>query len=275
MCRMFAVRASHVVDAVSDLKLAKHSLCSQCRCDMLLRDHSDGWGVVSFHGANVRLARQPEPAYEDVRFDEAIRACRSKTIVAHVRRASRGVRKLENCHPFVCGRWAFAHNGTLTAVESLRRPLLREISSQLRRKIQGETDSELIFHWLLQRLAKHRAIEGDRCVSLSRMRSAVASGIVELNQRNIESESTMPTPRPALLNTLLTNGNVMVGTRFGNSMFYLPTRKTDPTGIPRRTIAIASEPTDSRRWKEIPEGSVFSIDTRLSWKCEAMIEMNV
>ncbi len=267
---MFAVRASHVVDAIKELKTAKRSLCNQSRCDLTLRDHSDGWGLVSYHGANVCWHREPEPAYQDDRFDAAIRQTLSKTMIAHVRRASRGERKRVNCHPFVFGRWTFAHNGTLTALDQLRDELTGEVSKRLRKNILGETDSELMFYWLLQRLTDSGAIIGDRCVRLARMRLSLASGIVELDRRNAAAEESSESERVARLNVFLTNGNVLVGTRLRNSLHWFAGQTARVAGDPRRWITVASEPTDSRRWKEVPDGSVYSIASDLDWVCQPM-----
>lgn len=266
---MFAVRASHVVDAVKELRSAKHSLHAQSRCDLTRRDHSDGWGLVSYHGDHVRWHRESEPAYQDTRFDAAIRQSLSKTIVAHVRRASRGERRQVNCHPFVFGRWTFAHNGTLTAVDQLREGLSREVSKRLRKNIIGETDSELIFYWLLQRLVDSGAINGNKCIRLTRMRSTIAAGLLELERRNADVESSDETDRVARLNFILTNGTVLVGTRFRNSLVWFRGTSGRERGHPRQWIAIASEPTDSRRWKEVADGSVFSVSSDVKWTCES------
>lgn len=267
---MFAVRASHVVDAFQELRSARHSLYAQSRCDLTRRDHSDGWGLVSYHGDNVRWHREAEAAYLDARFEAAIRQSLSKTIVAHVRRASRGERRQANCHPFIYGRWTFAHNGTLTAVDQLRESLSREVSKRLRKNIVGETDSELIFYWLLQRLVDSGAIVGNKCIRLTRMRSTIAAGLLELEQRNAEAESSTDADRVARLNFILTNGTVLVGTRFRNSLFRFFGTSDRERGHPRQWIAIASEPTDSRRWKEITDGSVFSVSSDLNWTCESL-----
>lgn len=267
---MFAVRASHVGDSFKELRSAKHSLHSQSRCDLTRRDHSDGWGVASYHGDHVRWHREPEPAYQDERFDAATRQSLSKTIVAHVRRASRGDRRLVNCHPFVHGRWTFAHNGTLTAVDRLRDEMYGEISQRLRKNILGETDSELIFYWLLQRLGDSGAIVGHKCVRLTRMRSAVAEGLLELERRNALAQSSHDSEAVARLNFILTNGSVLVGTRFRNSLFWFRGRTQRERGLPRQWIAIASEPTDSRRWNEIADKSVFSVSSDLEWACQPL-----
>lgn len=263
MCRMFAVRASHAGEVVGDLLLAEHSLYVQSQCDLTRRDHSDGWGMASYHGDSIRGVRRSSAAHQDEQFAIASRSKRATTVLAHVRRASKGLPKLENCHPFVWGRWAFMHNGTLTAVESLRPEMLRQMDSTLQSLILGETDSELMFYWLMQRLMDAEAIEGARCKSLSRLRRTLANSIALLDELNQNAEAERDSKLVAKLNVVLTNGSVLIATRLRNSLHYLQVEYPRPGKLPHRAISIASEPTDARPWQEIPNGSVISISSRL------------
>ena len=72
----------------------------------------------------------------------------SPLLVSHVRRKTVGETSLVNTHPFERGRWVFAHNGTVEDVAWLRAQTSRERLAEVR----GETDSELLFAWLLTRL---------------------------------------------------------------------------------------------------------------------------
>ena len=77
---------------------------------------------------------------------------KSHNVIAHVRKATVGNVKLENCHPFVrelWGRyWVFAHNGDLKGYAPHLHGAFRPV---------GDTDSEQAFCWLLQELAKSHA----------------------------------------------------------------------------------------------------------------------
>ncbi len=80
--------------------------------------HGDGWGIVTWnHGAPVYLGREPNDAFTDPLFDEACAKGEamgvSSPLIAHLRKASVGLKVIENTHPFVQGEWAFAHNGTI------------------------------------------------------------------------------------------------------------------------------------------------------------------
>jgi glutamine amidotransferase len=110
--------------------------------------HDDGWGIAFFEnrGCRVFLDHQPavtSPVARLVR-DYPIR---SKNVIAHIRKATRGEVALENTHPFareLWGRyWIFAHNGTLAHylpnLDGTYQPV-------------GRTDSETAFCHLLQTL---------------------------------------------------------------------------------------------------------------------------
>lgn len=109
----------------------------------------DGWGVAYFARRDVLLLREAEPAADSpmVRF-LARCAPRSRLIVSHVRRATRGKRSLENTQPFVrylAGRaHVFAHNGFVADPGPI------PAGTSLRPT--GETDSERLFALLLSKL---------------------------------------------------------------------------------------------------------------------------
>jgi predicted glutamine amidotransferase len=191
-------------------------------------------------------------------------------VIAHVRRASKGIPKLVNSHPFVFGQWVFAHNGTLTALDAIRDGMLREIPARLKSQIEGETDSELMFYWLLRRLEVDKAIEGNNCLSLSRMRETIATEILELDRRNLVAEAKNQRDEQARLNVFLSNGSVFLGTRLRNTMFYLEQRADRTGDRPFRSFSLASEPPDSRPWQEVPDRSVFSISSSLKWTLQPL-----
>ncbi|MGC2166248.1 MAG: class II glutamine amidotransferase [Gallionella sp.] len=110
--------------------------------------HADGWGIAFFEDKGVRLFLDPLPSAQSP-IAELVRnyPIRSLNVVAHIRKATQGVVTLENTHPFMrelWGRyWVFAHNGNLPQFQ----PHLDGSFLPV-----GNTDSELIFCWLLQSL---------------------------------------------------------------------------------------------------------------------------
>lgn len=110
--------------------------------------HRDGWGIAFYEGRGARCFHDPEPsASSDIARLLRNYPIRSRTVIAHVRRANRGRVALENTHPFtreLWGRsWTFAHNGQLKGVKRRKLIYYRPI---------GGTDSEHAFCWILDRL---------------------------------------------------------------------------------------------------------------------------
>ncbi len=110
--------------------------------------HADGRGIAFFEGPGCRVFLDSKPAVESP-VAELVRsyAIRSMNVIAHIRKATKGVVALENTHPFLrelWGRyWIFAHNGAL-----------ENFSPRLTWHYQpvGHTDSELAFCYLLETL---------------------------------------------------------------------------------------------------------------------------
>lgn len=121
--------------------------------------HADGWGIAFFEsdgeapGKGVRCFIDKDSASTSV-LATMLRTTpiKSHNVIAHVRKATVGAVKLENCHPFVrelWGRyWVFAHNGDLKDYAPPLHGHFRPV---------GTTDSELAFCWLMQELSKSHA----------------------------------------------------------------------------------------------------------------------
>jgi glutamine amidotransferase len=114
-------------------------------------DHVDGWGVAFHEGERCEVTVEDTPAAESALARHlGQHPKRARNILAHIRKATQGVRSVENCHPFRrewAGRtWVFAHNGCLKDFH----PALDGSFTPA-----GETDSERAFCWLMQRLQQH------------------------------------------------------------------------------------------------------------------------
>ena len=116
-------------------------------------EHADGWGLASFipgghlDRPSLTLLREEAPAAFSALADQlADRSPRALVSIAHIRKATRGVVALENCHPFARSwggqTWVFAHNGDLQGV----------IPEGDRYQPFGSTDSEAAFCWILEQL---------------------------------------------------------------------------------------------------------------------------
>jgi len=89
------------------------------------------------------------PAWSDCNLKSLCRQISSGLFLAHVRAATGGHTNRDNCHPFVCGRWSFMHNGQIGGFERLRRGLEHSLPDTLYGARHGATDSELFFLMML------------------------------------------------------------------------------------------------------------------------------
>lgn len=110
--------------------------------------HADGWGIAFFEGPGVRVFLDDKPSSESPVADLVRRyPIKSENVIAHIRKATQGEIRLENCHPFVremWGRyWIFAHNGDLKSFAPPAGHFYRPV---------GGTDSERAFCHILETL---------------------------------------------------------------------------------------------------------------------------
>lgn len=245
---------------------AQNALLMQSESDCLRQAHADGWGAAFYHDELLELERQAFPAFEDPHFSSTAERICAEAVVAHVRLATVGTPNEANCHPFVFGNWSFAHHGTVSAFAELKQELANETDPVLQARRLGETDSEQLFYWLLSRI---RAAGFD----LSNCPSAVdIAEVVACSVRQIASRCRQAGAIEAKLNIVLTNGHVMVATRWNNDLFAAIRRGLNDCeicgichvnqngGHEYRAVVIASEELSDEPWVEVPNYSVVTID---------------
>ena len=136
---------------VSLPKLAEHGRISGT--------YNDGWGVGYYEGADVRLMKD-SAAVGDSEWIQFIAGhdLRSRLVIAHTRKATRGTRSYPNAQPFVrelAGRaHLFAHNGDLPGI------FKSNAFQPYRFNPIGETNSELAFCVLLDQMAAIWTVPG-------------------------------------------------------------------------------------------------------------------
>lgn len=141
MCRLFGLRANRPVDLEFSLVGATKNFAS------LGRRNPDGFGIGRYHQKQPITYKSTDQADECSALPGISRYL-SKVWIAHVRHATAGGLDVKNCHPFRQESWLFAHNGSIDGVDAV----LEMLDESRRSVIEGETDSEVYFQWVLQNI---------------------------------------------------------------------------------------------------------------------------
>jgi glutamine amidotransferase len=245
MCRLLGAVSAEIVDHHHALRAAPTSLAA------LSPDHPHGWGLALSDGRRGwDLHKSPTCALDDPRFGDLART-RARVLVAHVRKKTVGPASLGNTHPFQRGRWIFAHNGTLHDTG----PLERRTSGPRRAELEGDTDSERLFAFLLSAI--------DRAGGAAGVRRA-APGAVDRALRAAIDEVTASVGFGAA-NFLCSDGEALYAHRHGRSLHVLERR-----GM----VLLASETIGEGPWQEMGDGDLLRVDVgrepRVRWLTEGV-----
>jgi len=271
VCRLYGFRANEPTKVECSLIHAQNALLLQSRSDMMGREHADGWGLASYANGDLHVEHRDTAAFADVQFSTAVERIYAKTVIAHVRKATVGGTSAFNTHPFRYGRWTFAHNGTVSGFEQLKEQMARETAPRLQGFRRGTTDSEQTFLWILTRMERDGLDPDGGTTDAAALADTLGKAVRTLHDRS-EKLGSKETPR---LNFLLTNGQVMVASRWNHTLHRLErdgVHDCEICGIPHvehdakrryRAVAIASEPITHEAWHEMDNGTIVSVDEDL------------
>ncbi|WGS54713.1 class II glutamine amidotransferase [Paraburkholderia sp. D15] len=146
MCQLLALSCAEPTDV-------SFSLTGFAARGGLTDHHVDGWGVAFYEDRACRVFVDDKPACQSpVATFLQRNPIKSRNVVAHIRKATQGGARVENCHPFMRElrgqQWVFAHNGDL-------RPLGEPEAGPY--APVGTTDSEAAFCFVMNRLYAHFA----------------------------------------------------------------------------------------------------------------------
>ena len=205
--------------------------------------NADGFGLGWYpeEGGEPARYRRAVPIWTDPNLPELAAAIRSRAVLAAVRDATAGTGHEETAvAPFRDGRHLFSHNGSIpdwprlpadleSAADPASDPAPDSLSPADLLSLGARSDTALL--WLLIYRELRRGVPAERAVATVIARVA----------------AVRPTAR---LNLLLTDGQNVVATRYGDSLWY----RTGPG-----SILVASEPDDEapEAWRELPPDTLL------------------
>ncbi|MGD0818404.1 MAG: class II glutamine amidotransferase [Methanomassiliicoccales archaeon] len=171
MCRIFVMAAAADVPPAIKSRLLREFFQSSAET------YSGGWGIGYFTDEGTMVVKEPIKATDSFALAGAIRRAEPGFIMAHVRNPTSGDKNVLNTHPFQKDGWLFSHNGTLGNPHGLKARLLERYSEDL----QGDTDSEIMFHYLLQRIEQAGEAEAGILAAIREMSRDQSEGTSSLN----------------------------------------------------------------------------------------------
>ncbi len=258
MCRLFGLYANKLVNVYFSFFEARKSLKKQSY------RNPHGWGIAWFNGSEWKLYKEPQPLYKSSEAKELIKEVSGIIIISHVRYATHGKPKKENTHPWLykdC--YVFAHNGSINDREKLL-----SLLSQNYKDLEGETDSEALFHLIVQETEN----SGDFIEGVKR-------AIAKINSNNIYYTS---------LNFVASDGRKLYALRYARknldyyTIYYLKRPREDlkiervsertaqlikmKLEVGEKAVVVASEKLteEEEKWDEIPNKYMLIVNEDLN-----------
>ncbi|MEM9193777.1 MAG: class II glutamine amidotransferase [Myxococcota bacterium] len=268
MCRLFGFRS------VIRSQVHRSLLAADNALGKLSNDHPDGWGVAYYIDGSPHVTRSPTTALGDQLFHRVSGVVASETVLAHVRKATKGELNVLNCHPFQYGRWTFAHNGDIPNFADTKAELVDLVDPGLRRYILGDTDSEVVFSIFLTQL--RRAAPLSNHYAIEEVANALRESLFlirDICDGDDEKDE-------ALLTMIVTDGTTMAGVQSGKELYW-STHKTrcgdraecphlsEECEAPRESghvnhLLFSSEPIAGENvWRKMEKNEVVGVDWRM------------
>jgi predicted glutamine amidotransferase len=263
MYRLYGFLATDATRLECSLVSAQNALIVQSDRDGRGVRNADGWGIAHWVGQDKEVIKNTMPAFADKQFVEIASSIWSEAAIAHFRAATVGGVSGQNTHPFTFGPWGFAHNGTVDDFEYVATRLdIGPFGPPV-----GQTDSEMVFLWLLNRMGDYGLDPYEEATRLEPVVEMIADAVLDLVDLSVLS-GTPATPK---LNLLLSDGRHMAASRWGNTLFWTHRRGVRDCAVcgvshcpaaddTYRSVVIASEPLTDERWIEVPEGTVVGVE---------------
>lgn len=212
MCELLGFSSAHEADIREYLKeFFSHGI-----------QHPHGWGIMRENQGKREIIKEAVSSAESQKISEIItETLPQKNTLAHIRLATVGSVKTENCHPYVqtdyMGRcWTLIHNGTIYSGKQLMKYLYTQT---------GDTDSERISLALLDEINENKAFTAQERFDV------IDNFVISLSKRN-------------KLNLIIFDGELLyVHQNMRDTLYYKPENDS---------IIFSTKPLDNGDWKPYP-----------------------
>lgn len=237
--------------------------------------NGDGFGVGWYA---PELSIEPatfvsvNPAWNNRNLKSLAPKIKTDCMLAHVRAATEGVVSESNCHPFQYKNLLMAHNGGIEEFYKVKRHLRTPLSDELYNWIQGQTDSEHIFAYLLNHL-----LRDSNTITPEAVIDAFEKTFRDIKKLMIQ----YGIKEPAYLNIVVTNGLFIVATRYVSdpkeeplTMYHSEgsryvvedgiTRLEAPEDNDQAVLVVSEKLTEGKNWTMIPQNHFVIVEESLN-----------
>jgi glutamine amidotransferase len=253
MCRLLGIIANKPVDLEFSLERFKR----------FADWNPDGWGIGWYDGKEPKIFKQGISAIDrESKLPVLSKEVRSNIIITHIRKGTGAEPSERNSHPFKYKNWIFAHNGKVDG--DYLKPLL---NLEHKQALQGETDSEIYFHWLLQCAEEEQDIIEGIGKAVKKVLERDHSGLnfllsdgLSLYAFRYASKFKSYYSLYRLIRKPLESGPIEFLSKETQALIRSKTLKGE------RALLVCSEKLTEEKWVEIDLGKLLTVKSDLSFK---------
>jgi ergothioneine biosynthesis protein EgtC len=275
MCRLLAYKGTAIV--IDELLYKpKNSLINQSINAKELEEplNGDGFGIGWY---SHEISAEPatfvslNPAWSNRNLRNLAPKLKTDCLIAHVRAASVGEVSESNCHPFQFRQLLMAHNGGVEEFSKIKRNLRSNLSDEIYNWIKGQTDSEHLFAFLVNRLLTQPSITPDAVTDAFEITFDYLKKL--MTDHGIKEA--------AYLNMVVTNGHFIVATRYVTDDKEEPltlyhsegsryvvedgvTRMMAPEDDDQAVLVVSEKLTEGNHWTMIPRNHFVIVEPSLN-----------
>jgi len=190
--------------------------------------NGDGFGIGWYDnfGPEPCVFKSTMPSWNCPNLPAIAAHVQSHCVFAHVRAASNGSIAEANCHPFKFGKMLFMQNGTIAHFTKIRVAILEEIKYTTVSMIVGMTDSEhagaLFVHFLPDHDPNKDHSGHVMKEAMLKMIKFILNTVKEEEKVSERDSDGVRIHTPSNMNFAVTDGTVMIATRYRDSKFSHP-----------------------------------------------------